>query len=135
MVVEVGRPGVSASLRDVETICRALAGVGVEFDPGSGVTALMTDTATGRFPDDIVDEKGLNIMIYFSTANKALPDALRALKEVALRIDTVFSIGLSNRLDASAVIPTASLVEEAGFTVRPHAKTVVGLGRSKRGGE
>ena len=131
IVVEVGRPGVSASLRDAEKICMALARVGVEFDPGSGVTALMTDTATGRFPDDILDEKGLNIMIYFSTANEALPDALRALKEVASRIDTVFSIGLSNRLDASAVIPTASLAEEAGFTIRPHAKTVVGLGRSK----
>ena len=107
----------------------------MEFDPGSGVTALMSDPATGKFPDEILDEKGLNIMIYFSTANEALPDALRALKEVASRIDTVFSIGLSNRLDDRAVIPTASLIEEAGFTVRPHAKTVVGLGRSKRGGE
>jgi ferredoxin len=135
IMVEVGRPGVSASLRDVQKICMALAKVGVEFDPGSGVTALMTDLATGRFSDDILNEKGLSIMIQFSTANNALPAVLRALKEVSSRIDTVFSIGLSNRLDDRAIIPTASLAEEAGFTVRPHAKTVVGLGRSKRGGE
>ena len=37
IVVEVGRPGVSASLRDVQKICMALAREGVEFDPGSGV--------------------------------------------------------------------------------------------------
>jgi NAD-dependent dihydropyrimidine dehydrogenase PreA subunit len=135
IVVEVGRPGVSASLRDVQKICMALAAVGVEFDPGSGVTALMTDPATGRFSDDILNEKGLSVMIQFSIANNALPSVLRALREVSSRIDTVFSIGLSNRLDGSAVIPTASYAEEAGFTVRPHAKTVVGLGRSKRGGE
>jgi Pyruvate/2-oxoacid:ferredoxin oxidoreductase delta subunit len=135
IVVEVGRPGVSASLRDVQKICMALAAVGVEFDPGSGVTALMTDPATGRFSDDILNEKGLSVMIQFSTANNALPSVLRALKEVSSRIDTVFSIGLSNRLDDRAIIPTASYAEEAGFTVRPHAKTVVGLGRSKREGE
>jgi Pyruvate/2-oxoacid:ferredoxin oxidoreductase delta subunit len=135
IVVEVGRPGVSASLRDVQKICMALARVGVEFDPGSGITALMADPATGRFSDDILNEKGLSIMIHFSTADNALQGALRALKEVSSQIDTVFSIGLSNRLDASAVIPTASYAEEAGFTVRPHAKTVVGLGRFKRGGE
>ena len=40
--VEIGRPGVSASLRDVQQICMALARLGVEFDPGSGVTGLMS---------------------------------------------------------------------------------------------
>jgi Fe-S-cluster-containing hydrogenase component 2 len=135
VVVEVGRPNVSASLRDVQEICMALAGVGVEFDPGSGVTALMADPARGRFSDDVLDEKGLSIMIYFSTANEALPGVLKALKEIASGIDTVFSIGLSNRLNNDAAIPTASIAAGAGFTIRPQAKTVVGLGRSKRGGE
>ncbi|MCG6537144.1 MAG: 4Fe-4S dicluster domain-containing protein, partial [Syntrophales bacterium LBB04] len=133
-VVEVGRPSVSASLRDVQKICMALAREGVAFDPGSGVTALMEDPATGKFSDDILDEKGLNITIYFSTANKDLPTVLRALKEVSSQIETVFSIGLSNRLNDSAVLPTALIAEEAGFTIQPHAKTVVGLGRSRKEG-
>ena len=135
VVVEVGRPGISASLRDVEKICTALAQAGVEFDPGSGVTGLMDDPATGKFSDDILNEKGLSIMVQFSTANEALPDVLRVLKGVSSRIDTLFSIGLSNRLDDRGAIPTASIAEEAGFTVRPHAKTVVGLGKSRTEGK
>ncbi len=135
VVVEVGRPGVSASLRDVQTICMALAQAGVEFDPGSGLTALMTDPAAGRFSDDILGEKGLSIMIHFNAANRALPDVLRALKEVSSQVDTVFSIGLSNQLDDRETIPTASIVEAAGFTVKPHPKTVVGLGKPERKGK
>jgi Pyruvate/2-oxoacid:ferredoxin oxidoreductase delta subunit len=130
--LEIGRPGVSASLRDVQEMCMALARIGVEFDPGSGVTALMADPTAGRFPKDILDERGLNIMVQFSTANQALSGILKALKEVSSRIDTVFSLGLSNRLDDRAAIPTSSIAEEAGFIVRPDTKTVVGLGRSKR---
>jgi Pyruvate/2-oxoacid:ferredoxin oxidoreductase delta subunit len=127
--LEIGRPGVSASLRDVQEICMALARLGVEFDPGSGVTALMFDPAAGIFPEDILDERGLNILVQFSTANQALPGILKVLKEASLRVDTVFSIGLSNRLDESAAIPVVSIAEGAGFTVKPDAKTVVGLGK------
>ncbi len=134
IVVEVGRPSVSGSLHDVQKICMALAAKGVEFDPGSGVTALMSDPAAGKFSDEILNEKGLNIMVHFSTANTALLDVLRVLKEVSSQINTVFSVGLSNRLRDDEAMPTASIAKEAGFTPRPHAKTTVGLGRKSGGG-
>jgi len=130
--VEIGRPGVSASLRDVQKICTALAETGVEFDPGSGVTALMSDPDRGRFPEEILDERGLNIMVQFSTSDQALPGVLQTLKRVSTQIETVFSIGLSNRLDDSATIPAASVAGKAGFIVKPDAKIVVGLGRQKK---
>jgi len=130
VVVEVGRPGVSASFHDVQEICVALAKVGVKFDPGSGVTALMADPVTGKFKDDILNEKVLNVMIHFSSLNQHLLDSLRALKEVSSRINTVFSIGLSNRLKDNEAIPTVAIAKEAGFTPRPHTKTNIGLGRS-----
>ena len=129
VVVEVGRPGVSASFRDVQEICMALAKTGVKFDPGSGVTALMADPATGRLKEEILNEKGLNVVIHFSTPHHDLLKSLQALKEVSSRINTVFSIGLSNRLKEDGAIPTASIAEEAGFTLRPHTKINAGLGR------
>jgi Pyruvate/2-oxoacid:ferredoxin oxidoreductase delta subunit len=129
VVVEVGRPGVSASFLDVQEICMALAKTGAEFDPGSGVTALMADPATGKFRDDLLNEKGLHMMIHFNSPNKVLLNSLRALKEVSSRINTVFSIGLSNRLKEDGNIPTVSIAEEAGFAPGLHAKTNIGLGR------
>jgi hypothetical protein len=130
VVVEVGRPGVSTFFHDVQEICTALAKAGVEFDPGSGVTALMVDPAAGRFREDILNERVLNGIVHFSSPNERLLDSLRALKGVSSRINTVFSIGLSNRLKDDGIISTVSIAEEAGFKARPHAKTNVGLGRS-----
>jgi NAD-dependent dihydropyrimidine dehydrogenase PreA subunit len=130
VVVEVGRPGVSASFRDVQEICRALAGAGVTFDPGSGVTGLMADPAAGELREEILNEKGLNVVIHYSIPHQGLLRSLRALKEVSSRINTVFSIGLSNRLEEDGAIPTASIANAAGFTLRPHAKTNTGLGRA-----
>jgi len=129
VVVEVGRPGLSASFSDVQEICMALAGTGVEFDPGSGVTALMPDPASGKLREEILAERALNIVIYFWTPNQNLTRSLRALKKVSSRINTVFSIGLSNRLNGDGGIPTASIAEEAGFKPLPHAKINAGLGR------
>lgn len=131
VVVEAGRPGVGVFLRDVEAICMALARAGVEFDPGSPVTGLMADQTSGKLKDDILQEKGLHVMIHFSTANERLLAALQALMEVSSRIDTIFSVGLSNRLTGEGAIPTLPIAEKAGFRIRPHAKTNIGLGRSK----
>jgi Pyruvate/2-oxoacid:ferredoxin oxidoreductase delta subunit len=81
VVVEVGRPGLSASFHDVQEICMALAKAGVEFDPGSGVTALMDDLGKGKFREDILNERGLHIMIHFSSPNQTLLNSLQALKK------------------------------------------------------
>jgi Pyruvate/2-oxoacid:ferredoxin oxidoreductase delta subunit len=131
VVVEVGRPGLSASFHDVQEICMALAKVGVAFDPGSPVTSLMADPVTGKLREDILNEKGLHVMIHFSSTNQHLLESLRALKEVSCRINTVFSTGLSNRLKDDGTIPTLSIAQEAGFTPRPHVKINTGLGRPK----
>jgi len=130
VAVEVGRPGVGASFRDVQEICKALSGAGVTFDPGSSVTGLMANPAAGELREEILNEKGLNVVIHFSIPHQGLLRGLRALMEVSPWINTVFSIGLSNRLDEDGAIPTASIAEAAGLTLRPHAKTNTGLGRA-----
>jgi len=127
VVVEVGRPGVGTALADVEKVCMALATAGVTFDPGSGVTGLMVDAAAGKLQPDILDERVMHVMIHYTCPNDRLPAGLRALREVSGRVNTVFSIGFSNLLDAEGVGPAVAICEEAGFAVKPHGKTNVGM--------
>jgi hypothetical protein len=69
-------------------------------------------------------------MIQFNIDNDRLKEALLALKEVSTEIDTVFSLGITNRVHKDGSIPALSIAQEAGFVPLPNLKTNVGLGRS-----
>ena len=51
------------------------------------------------------------------------------MKAVSSRIDTVFSLCLTSRVDPDGTIPVAAIARQAGFTPRVNTKTNVGLGR------
>lgn len=129
VTVEVGRPGVSTSFRDVETVCTALVGAGVRLDPGCAAASVMEDVETGRLKADILGERALNVMIQFRVPDERLPDALRALEGASSLVDTVFSVSVSNRVEGDGVARVLSLATGTGFRSRPHTKTNVGLGR------
>src|SRR5213594_4478740 len=59
-VVEFGRPGVGARFRDIQRITKALADLGVQFEPNNPVTSLMTDASRGFILPEILDEKVLS---------------------------------------------------------------------------
>jgi hypothetical protein len=90
----------------------------------------MEDTTTGKIKDEVLDERGLHIMIQFNIENDRLKEALLALKEVSAEIDTVFSLGITNLVHEDGTIPVLSVAQEAGFVPLPNQKTNVGLGRS-----
>ena len=127
--IEMGRPAVGTSFRDLQTVAMALATIGVEFEPANPTTAIMEDPATGRIQKEILDEKVLSAIIEFTVENHKLKDALAALKEVSSKIDTVFSLCLISRVDDDGTIPTVAIAKDAGFELRPNTKTNVGLGR------
>jgi Pyruvate/2-oxoacid:ferredoxin oxidoreductase delta subunit len=129
VAVEMGRPGVGTTFRDLQTVSMALAKVGIEFEPQNPVTAIMADTKTGKINEDILDEKALSAIIEFTVDNDRLKEALTTLKEVSTQINTVFSVGLISRVGADGIIPTAAIAREAGFSPRENTKTNVGLGR------
>ena len=129
VAIEVGRPGISTTFLDVQKICRALAGAGVEFDPGGPLTALMEDPRTGKIRKDILGERCLHVFIHFSVDDDSLRESLATLKEVSGQIETVFSVGLSNRVGNEGTIPTLEIIHEMGLKELPQVKTNVGLGR------
>lgn len=129
VAIEMGRPGVGTSVRDLQTVSMALARLGVEFEPLNPVAALMVDTKTGKFNEDVLQERVLSAIIEFKIETGRLKGVLAAIKEIARQIDTVFSLDLISRVDADGGIPTTTIALEAGYSPRPNTKTNVGLGR------
>lgn len=127
MAVEVGRPSVGTRLSEVEKIAMALSKIGVEHEPANPVTFLMTDKATGKMQDEVLQEKVLSAIIEFIVPQSKVVDVLTTLKEVAPKVDTVFSIDLAVRYEADGSVPIRKIVEDAGFELRPNGKVNIGL--------
>jgi NAD-dependent dihydropyrimidine dehydrogenase PreA subunit len=129
VAAEVGRPGVGTRFRDVQTVTRALASLGVRFEPQNPLTDLMTDVQTGTLREDILDEKALSCIIEFDVALPDLAEVLSTMREVARQIDTVFAVDLISVVDEDGSIPTVPIAESLGLKPSIAGKTNVGLAR------
>jgi len=129
IALEMGRPGIGTSFKDIQTVSVAMARLGVEFEPQNPVTTLMVDPKAGKLKEEVLGEKVLSAILEFRIPNDRLKEVLHAIKEVSTRIETVFSLDLVSRVNKNGSIPNASIAREAGFLPRPNTKTNVGLGR------
>jgi hypothetical protein len=129
IVVELGRPGTGAHLRDVEKVAMALAPLKPVFEPFNPVTQLMDDPKTGKMREDVLDEKVLSAIIEVKTKLEKIPDYLRTLQAVQGETDAVFSVGVASRCLPDGSVPHEKWVTEAGYTLSPNGKTNLGLGR------
>jgi len=130
LAVDVGRPNVGTSFREIERICVALAKVGVKFEEKNPVTFLMTDASKGTIRDDVKGEVVASAVIESKVPEGKLLEALDALKQVAREVDTVFSVGVISRCREDGTIPALELLSEGGWQVSTRGKTNVGLGRA-----
>ena len=87
LAIEMGRPGVGTSLRDVETMARAVAEVGVAFAPVNPVTRLIPDPKTGALEPEVLGERVLSAIIEFHVPMNRLPEVLAAIRAASTRID------------------------------------------------
>jgi Pyruvate/2-oxoacid:ferredoxin oxidoreductase delta subunit len=129
LAVEMGRPGVGTTFRDIQKVSTALATAGVEFEPENPVTSLIVDRDTGKIDELVLDEKVLSAIVEFKIETGRLKEILNTLKGVSSEIDTVFSLCLINRVESDGSTPGVRIAEEAGFAPLPNTKTNVGLGR------
>lgn len=130
--VDVGRPGVGASLGEVEKIAKALAQVGVEFEPLNPLTSLMIDRKTGELQEVVLKERVLSCIIECKTSLDKVPFVLDALNNVAKHIETVFSVGCICRVNPDGTIPIKGILDNIGVSYRPNGKTNIGLGKPSR---
>ncbi|MHA1632631.1 MAG: DUF362 domain-containing protein [Candidatus Freyarchaeota archaeon] len=128
IAVEMGRPGIGSSFRDLEKVAMAIAKVGVEFEPSNPVTFLL-DTKTGKLKyPEVADERVLSAIIECKTTEDKAVDVLKALKEAAGEIDSVFSVCVISKCK-DGKIPIKPIIEKEGFIPRINGKTCIGLGR------
>ncbi len=133
--IDMGRPGLGCTLRDVERVAMAVTAAGVKLEDASTtpLAALMTDLSTGKIRDEYLDTRVLSVIIEGKCPMSNLPVVLDALKRVEKQIDTVFSLGLVSRVDADGNSPVPSLVEKCGLPRPIRGKVNVGLGRPLAG--
>jgi len=127
--VEIGRPDVGTTFRDVDKITRAMAALGAHFPPGSPTTKLMDDPATGAIRADVLNERVICAIVESKTTPDKLPEMLATLSRVAKEVDTVFSIDIVTVVEDDGSVPNIEIVKKLGYSVRPNAKTTMGLGR------
>ncbi len=126
--IDVGRPGVGTTFEDVEKIAMEVAKVGVQFEPLNPTTKLMVETKTGKFRDDIKKERVLSCILEFKIDEDKLLSVISILKEVAKKVNTVFSVGCISRCNPDGSIPVKALLEELRVNYRPNGKVNIGLG-------
>ena len=131
--VDVGRPGVGTTFKDVERISTAEARVGVEFEPSNPTTGLMVNRATGKFRDDIKKERVLSCILEFKTEDAKSISVINTLLDVAGKVDTVFSVGCISRCNPDGSTPIEAILRKGDIFYRPNGKTNVGLGRPLAG--
>ena len=129
VAIEVGRPVVGTRLYDVEKIAMAVARLGVQFEPVNPTTSMMADKNTGKFKEELLNEKVLSAIIEFCVKLEKLPELFEVLKEVAGQIESVFSLDLATRLAPDGSVPTDPYVAKAGVWIAHNGKTNIGLGR------
>lgn len=126
-VVEFGRPTIGVRFRDIEKMTRALAALGIGFEPNNPVTHMMTEKRAGKIRDDILSEKILSAIVEFKTKIGTVPMVLRKIEEVSKSLDTVVAVGVSTRCEEDGVSALDTLLEEEGFSF-VRGKTNLGLG-------
>lgn len=127
LIIEVGRPGVSASFLDIEKIAKKLSG-NVEFVFSNPVSELL-NLDTGELKDDKVrSERVLSAIIECQVNTHEILEALNMLKKVAEEVDTVFSVGVVC-LFSGYDVPVRKKIVDSGYQIRGNSKINVGLGR------
>ena len=129
VAMEFGRPGIATRLSEVEKATMALAAIGVTFERKNPVFDLLADPSTGRFKNEVKNERVLSAIVEAKAPAAMLPQILATARRVAGEIDTVFSLDVITRVADDGTIPVLADIEKAGFRARPNAKVNLGLGR------
>ena len=129
IAAELGRPCYGARLRDAEKIAMAVANVGVGFELCNPVTSMMRDIKTGKFKEELLDEKVLSAIIEMSVPYDKAEIVLKTIYETAAELDCFMSLDICSKVDEDGSLPHMEIVNKLGAWCSLNAKTNVGLGR------
>ena len=129
IALDIGRPGIGTRLGDVEKIYRKLVNLGITFEEKNPLTALLKDDDPAAFKEEVLGEKVLSIIIEFKVSSSRLEEVLRALEQCAADVDTVFSVGLIDRVSDDGSMMNYEKARQLGYHPSINAKVNAGAGR------
>ncbi len=129
VAIEVGRPVIGTRLYDVEKIAMEVAKFGAEFEQSNPTTSMMLDKKTGKFRDELLNEKVLSAILEFCVPLEQLPELFNILEKVAGEIESIFSLDVATRLAPDGSVPTDPYITQSGLWIAHNGKTNIGLGR------
>ena len=129
LCLEMGRPIVGTSVREIEKATMRLAQCGIEIEPCNPLSDLLEDRKTGKFKEEYLEERFVSAIIEFCIPFERGAEMLKVCQEIADRTETVFSMDMICCYNEDGTNPAVKLCEELGVTVRPNAKVNIGIGR------
>jgi NAD-dependent dihydropyrimidine dehydrogenase PreA subunit len=129
IAAELGRPGIGTRFYDLEKVAQAILPLGVGFEKENPTYGLFEDINTGKLKDGIGQERVLSAILEFKVPVEKATQVLKALQEVAKKVDTVITVDIASRFDADGTLPAEIVSRQNGMRIRPNGKTNLGLGR------
>lgn len=127
--IDVGRPGIGTRLRDVQKIYRRLVKLNVKFDEKNPIRNLLHNEAEGTFKEEVLNEKVMSIIIELKVPSYRLPELLRVLEQCSSEVDTVFSVGLIDKVADNGSMGNYECAKRSGYLPSVNAKVNIGVGR------
>jgi len=128
LCIELGRPGLDCSFKDIYLMILRLRKLGLELEPNNPLTALM-DTGKGGLSKAVLEQRILSAIIEVKLTAERLEEIIPAIIEVGQEIDTVFSLGVICRFGDKGKLSILERLRRLGIDVAPNAKINLGLGR------
>ncbi len=130
--LEMGRPSVGTTVKEVEKATKALAENGFSnFEECNPVFALMKNPETGEMKEDVLEERLLSAIIELDIPEDELEKCFKVVKEIADKIDTVFTMDLISCYDEDMKLRVEEMLDESSFEARPNAKINIGVGKAE----
>ena len=129
IAIEMGRPSVSTSYRDVEKMTMALAKYKIEHEPKNPIKFLFADEEKGTLTEEALAQNVISTIIEFNVEKQDLEEVLTTILETGKTLNTVFSLDLIARFDSPDHMPEVPVLAKLGLDPRPNSKINLGLGR------
>lgn len=132
--IEMGRPCLSASYRDVEKMTRALATFHIQYEEKNPIKSLFADEERGLLTEEALEQRVVSTIIEFTIGKELLKPVLETIMRTGESLETVFSLDLIACFEEPYQLPEIPVLKELGLVPRPNNKINLGMGRPLKEG-
>lgn len=130
VAIEMGRPGVGTSFRDIEKLTKVVSQYNVKYEVNNPLTPFIIDKTNGTIDPEVLNEKILSGIIEISIDVKDLEKLLHNIKGESKNVNTVFSVCIISKVDNQNKSSVEELLVKEGYNIKAaSSKTNIGLGR------